>query len=189
MPTKLGVRVVLLVEDEALECFGRRVLLRFGYRRRDIYAKRAPKGRGSGKDWVTRNYPVEVRTHRRTSSYQENIEIVVGIDADEIAVEERGRKLDAALENAGLERRRPDEKICLFIPKWNIETWIVYLSGIAVDEARDDYKNHPNVRNVDYVRLAEAFVDSFRSWKQGTVDDTMPLSMIMTFAEMKRFGL
>ena len=70
MPTKRGVRVVLLVEDEALERFVRRVLLAFGLRTRDIRVERSPKGQGSGKDWVTRNYPAEVRAHRSKAGYQ-----------------------------------------------------------------------------------------------------------------------
>ena len=88
MPTRRGIRVVLLVEDEALECFVRRVLLAFSFQTRDIRVKRAPKGKGSGKDWVTSNYPDEVRTHR-SKAYQQNIAIVVGIDADEDKVDKR----------------------------------------------------------------------------------------------------
>jgi hypothetical protein len=189
MPTKRGIRVVLLVEDEALECFVRRVLLDLSFQTRDIRVKRSPKGRGSGKDWVTKNYPDEVRAHRAKASYQENIGIVVGIDADEETVQERGRALDAVLERSGLEKRRSEEKFCLIIPKWNIESWLVYLGGEAIDEDKDDYKNHPSIRNVDYPTMADAFVERYRSWRQGSVDQTTPPSMIAAFEEIKRFGL
>jgi len=180
---------VLLVEDEALECFVRRVLLAFGFRRRDIYVKRAPKGQGSAKAWVTRNYPEEVRTHRSKAGYQENIALVVGIDADEKAVEDRARELDAALEGAGLKKRDLGEKFCLVIPKWNIETWLVYLTGFDVQEDLDDYKNHRSLKNVDYATIADEFVLRYRSWKQGKPVETTPRSMISAFEEMQRFGL
>ena len=48
MSTKRGVRVVLLVEDEALERFVRRVLLAFGFQTRDIRVKRVPERAGLG---------------------------------------------------------------------------------------------------------------------------------------------
>jgi hypothetical protein len=189
MPTKLGIRALLLVEDEALERFIRRVLLSLGFQTRDIRVKRCPKGQGSAKDWVRRNYPQEARSHRSRASYQENIALIVGTDADELEVVERVRTLDDALVDAGLEIRQPDEKIFLVVPKWNIETWLVHLNGDEVDESRDDYKNDRRIRNVAYAKTAVAFVERYRKWKQGNVVETTPPSMIMTFEEMKRFGL
>jgi hypothetical protein len=189
MPNKRGIRVVLLVEDEVLECFVRRVLLALGFQPRDIRVERAPTGRGSAKDWVTKNYPNEVRVHRRKASYQDNIGIVVGTEADEKTVQERCRMLDSALETAGLEIRQPGEKFCLIVPKWNIETWLVNLGGENIDEDRNDYKNHSSSRNVDYPVVANGFVERYRNWKQGNFDETTPSSMIATFEEMKRFGL
>ena len=188
MPTKRGVRVVLLVEDEALECFVRRVLLAFGFQTRDIRVKRSPKGKGSAKDWVTRNYPDEVRVHRSKSGYQSNIALVVGTDGDERTVQERVRALDAGLEGAGLEKRKIEERFCLIIPKWHIETWLMALSGFEVDEAKN-YKNDPRIKDVDYVTTANEFVGRYRNWKQGNPAQLTPPSMIIAFGEMKRIGL
>jgi hypothetical protein len=101
----------------------------------------------------------------------------------------RGVRVMLLVEDAGLVRRQPAEKICLFIPMWNIETWLVYLHGIAVDEHRDDYRNDRTIRNVDYIRIANGFVQRYRSWMQGNVVETTPPSTITTFEEMKRFGL
>ena len=188
MPTKRGVRVVLLVEDEALERFVRCVLLAFGFRTRDIRVERSPKGQGSGKDWVTRNYPAEVRVHRSKAGYQQNIALVVGVDADEQTVVERVRKLDLALEGAGLGKREPVEKLCLMIPRWHIETWLLYLSGFEVDE-ETTYKNDPRIKNVDYAPVADEFVRRYRNWKQGNLIETTLLAMITAFEEMKRLDL
>lgn len=189
MSTRRGVRILLLVEDGALECFVRRVLNVFDIQTRDIRVARSPKGRGSAKDWVTRNYADEVRSHRSKARYQENIAIVVGVDADEKTVEEQARKLDTALEDAGLEKRQAADKFCLIIPKWNIETWLAYLSGNGVDESRRDYKNHPSIKNIDYVKVAEEFVRRHRNWKQGDTTETTVPSMIAAFEEMKRLTL
>jgi hypothetical protein len=109
MPTGRGIRVVLLVEDEALERFIRHALLIFGF--------------------------------------------------------------------------------CLIIPKWNIESWLVYLCGDDVDESRDDYKNHRRVKDVDYAQVAGQFVERYRNWKAGNNTETALSSMIAAFEEMRQFGL
>lgn len=96
--------------------------------------------------------------------------------------------MDAALENAGLEKRKSGEKLCLIIPKWHIETWLVSLSGFEVDEERK-YKNDPGIKNVEYVRVANEFVERYRNWKQGDPTQLTPSSMITSFEEMKRINL
>ena len=72
-------------------------------------------------------YPQEVRTYRSKSTYLSTLLAVV-IDADTHTVEQRLAQLDTAL------TRQDDEKIAIFVPKRNIETWTHYLMGEAVDE-------------------------------------------------------
>jgi hypothetical protein len=187
VPTGRGVRIVLLVEDEAMECFVRRVLKGLGNQTRIVRVERSPQGKGSAKTWVTKNYIKEVRAHRSKVRHQANIGLVVGTDADNLTARERREELDAALAVAGFPRRQSEEKICLIIPKWNIETWLVHLDGFEVDENSDDYKNHRSIKNIDYGMLAEKFIERYRSWKQGIVAETMPPSMILAFEELKRF--
>ena len=90
MPTKRGVRVVLLVEDEALECFVRRVLLAFGFQTRDIRVERSPKGKGPRRIGSRGITPKKSGSIEARSGYQANIGLVVGTDADERTREERG---------------------------------------------------------------------------------------------------
>jgi len=57
--------------------------------------------------------------------------LIVVIDADRNTVAERIKQLDSVLE----EKRHRKEKIAIFVPKRNIETWIHYLqSGEPIDE-------------------------------------------------------
>ena len=74
------------------------------------------------------------------------------------------------------------------IPRWHIETWLLYLSGFEVDE-ETKYKNDPRIKNVDYAPIADEFVRRYRNWKQGNLTETTLLAMIMAFEEMKRIGL
>src|SRR3954452_22214457 len=108
MPTRRGVRVALLVEDEALDRFAYCVLLVLGFHRREIRVERSPKGQGSAKQWVSRRFPNEVQAQRRKANSQ-NVALVVGTDADEIEVIERARELDSSLDNAGLDPRESKE--------------------------------------------------------------------------------
>lgn len=55
-------------------------------------------------------------------------------DADVIEVAERLRQLADALEESRVPLPTPKERIGVFVPKRNIETWIHYLMGQAVNE-------------------------------------------------------
>lgn len=61
------------------------------------------------------------------------------LDGDRQGVDARCRELDEACDAAKVERRRSDERVAIFVPTWNIETWLAYLDGQRVDEQRNDY--------------------------------------------------
>ena len=111
MPTGRGVRFTVLVEDRALERFVRACLYALGVRTREIRIVPFPTGRGSAKQWIDREYPIQVQAHRRRGS--ENIALVVGTDADEQTVQQRVQRLADVLHEAGLEARTPQERIAI----------------------------------------------------------------------------
>jgi hypothetical protein len=90
----------------------------------------SPYGRGAAEAFVRKQYPNEVREYRRKRS-RLNIGLVVFMDADNKSVADRLIELERDL---GREKRQPDERIGIFIPKRNIETWIRHLQGKSVDE-------------------------------------------------------
>ena len=95
------------------------------------------KGEGSGEQHVRTQYIEEVKHYRRTSSYSPvGTHLIVIIDADKHTVEERLSQLDLALVIDGQVKRQAKEKIAIFVPKRNIETWIHYLMGESVDEQK-----------------------------------------------------
>jgi len=121
------VEVVVLCEDRQQEVFARYFLVSCGINPRRIRANICPKGKKAGEQHVRETYPKEVRAYRSRSAYQ-NIGLIVMIDADLRAVSERLRELDAVLGNDGQVRRHAAERIAVFIPKRNVETWIHYLT-------------------------------------------------------------
>lgn len=119
--------IVILCEDRQQEVFTRYFLEKF-YRihPRRIRSNLPPAGVGSGEQWVRQQYRIEVKTYRRYSS-SKKIALVVMIDADNLTYEERHRQLSKMLTDANLDERQPHERIALFIPKRNIETWLYFL--------------------------------------------------------------
>lgn len=152
-------RVIVLAEDERHQRFIRRYLHRLGYESHDIRAVTAPSGRGSAEQWVRLQYSAEVREYRRRSA-RKDIRLIVVIDADIHNVDRRIDQLRVSLEQAGLPARDAAEGIVHLIPRRNVETWILCLSGRQVDEVTD-YKLEEDVD-----KLIKAAALTFFEWSR-----------------------
>ncbi len=130
-------QVVVLCEDRQQEVFARHFLVNCGINRHRIRVNVAPRGRGSGEQHVRQEYPREVKEHR-ARHHRLNVALAVLIDADTKSVDDRLGQLDNELTSNSFPGRRPDERIAVFVPKRNIETWIHYLMGETVNEV-DEY--------------------------------------------------
>ncbi len=130
-------KAIVLAEDQFHQRFVYRYLsclTQFRNPTHDIRGRIAPRGRGSGEQWVREQYASEVREHR---SRAVQTALVVVIDADTNNVDRRTQQLRDTLAAAGLQSRTANERIVHLIPKRNIETWVVVLNGIATDETAD----------------------------------------------------
>ena len=128
--------VIILCEDRQHEVFMRTFLIGRGVSPHRIRVKIAPEGRGSGEQYVRRQYPKEVKVYR-SKCHHLNIALATMIDADTKSVIDRQNELDTSLTEAQLNRRQENERIGIFVPKRNIETWLYYLMGDGVDEMTD----------------------------------------------------
>ena len=137
-------RVVVLAEDQIHQQFARRHLYRLGYQRHEIHMSDLPSGRGCGEQWVRDRYAREVRAGRRR---QAETALVAVIDADRGDVDRRFQQMRQPLERNGLAARGPNERIVHLIPKRNIETWILCLNGVIVEEELD-YKGAPGTDEI-----------------------------------------
>ena len=119
-----------MCEDKQHESFFRRLLTASGFPRHKITVRKYPSGKGAGEKHVRDKFPIEVRQHRRRATHMLCCLLAVA-DADKRSVDQRHAELWGALTPA----RSADERIAVFIPKRNIETWIHYLLGKGpVDE-------------------------------------------------------
>jgi hypothetical protein len=151
--------IVVLGEDLRHSNFARRYLERDGHNKRNIRIEISPSGRGSGEQYVREHYPVEVK-HYRSRSQHRKAALVTVIDADTGSVASREVELETELTSAGERKREKTEKIALLIPKRHIETWLLCLTRITVEELAD----YRNTREVD-TRTKDA-ANTFYDWSR-----------------------
>jgi dephospho-CoA kinase len=130
--THKQTQIVILCEDRQQEVFARKYFEARGINRRKITPIICPNGKQSGEQYVREHYAEEVKTFRRKQ--RENRALVVVIDADTQSVINRLKQLDQHLEADNQPQRMNHERIAIFVPKRNIETWIAFAGGEAVDE-------------------------------------------------------
>jgi hypothetical protein len=171
--------VIILCEDTQQEVFVRHWLRGKGFQKFRINKSRLAQG--SGEHYVRTQYSFEVRELRRNNSYSPvGSALVVVIDADILPVAQRMEQLETELTSQAQARRQDTDAITVLIPKRNIETWIHYLRGQAVDEVT----LYPKLRKAnecapDVRRLANASSDS-------DVLNQAPPSLQRGVEEMKR---
>ncbi len=185
MAKKKGVRVILLVEDETLERFARTVLRYLGFSKHELRPCPFPVGKNA-KQWVTQDYPNQVQAQRREANHQ-RIALLVGTDADELTVQKRCDALAVSLSAANVLKRKVDECIVLWIPKWHVETWILHLSRVHVNE-NQSYKHEAKAKVPDFDEIGREFVRLFRESQENWAASVLP-SLKVAFQETKRLGL
>ncbi|MEG4575998.1 hypothetical protein QUA56_25520 [Microcoleus sp. N3A4] len=140
--------VTILCEDIDQERFIRQYLICRGLEDHKIKDYGNPKGRliENNNALIVKDYPALIKSSR--SRKYRNIAVVVMIDADEDSLDDRKRSLNIALDetagNLNKDPRLPDEKVAIFVPARNIETWFYYInsyrSGQECNESTD-YKD------------------------------------------------
>jgi len=128
-----NVNTVILCEDRQHEAFARRFLMQTG---KSLGVQRvvvSPKGRRSGEQFVRARFAEELAYYRSRQHRVEQALIVV-IDADLSEVADRIEQVEDAATEGGQERRRVTERVAIFVPARNIETWLAYPDGQAVNE-------------------------------------------------------
>lgn len=166
-------QVIILAEDKRHQNFVVRYLRRRRYKN-EIFFEKLPSGSGCGEQWVRENYARSVGAYRARARKARTALIVV-IDADTGDVIRRTRQLQEAL---GKDARKDDEEIVHLIPRRNIETWILHLTGEDVDE-EEDYKNS------DVDRMIPAAAKRFHDWTSQPPAECLP-SLTDGLQETKR---
>lgn len=173
----------ILGEDHRQVSFTRRVLELLSFDRRKIFGQPVPDGDGCGRQFVNGKYAELVARNRQKRSFAMRT-LVVSIDADNQSIQQRKRELDEQLKAANMDIRESAEPVVVWVPKRNIETWLLHLTGKEVDESQN-YKQQ--VREGKILKAAsERFVDELRVWrKTPAVVSSLP-SLIDAYSEIER---
>lgn len=163
------VQLVLLCEDKQHEAFARRFLNEMGWEMRALRVEKAPGGRGAGEQFVRNRFPLELKVHRSRPVSQA---LVVLIDGDAEGTAARLQHLAEACRETSVPERTGDERVAVFVPTWNIETWLAYLDGEDVTEGRRDYPRLARER--DCQRHVEALA---RMCRDGRLREPAPTSL------------
>ena len=172
------VQVVIICEDQQQEVFARHFFMEKGFSRHDIRSRICAKGKQSAEQYVRKQYPVEVQAYRQKAMYM-GVALSVAIDADSRKVIERKQQMDKALIDTGLEARKVTEKIVIWVPKRNIETWIHFLMDSDVDENNEYAK-------LDKPGVCKPLLRKLFSMYPAGLPKTAPPSLHDAFLEMKR---
>jgi hypothetical protein len=163
------VQLVLLCEDKQHEVFARRFLNEMGWETRAMRVEKVPGGRGAGEQFVRKRFPVELKAHRSRSVSQA---LVVLIDGDAEGTAVRLQQLSQACRESGVAERTDHDSVAVFIPTWNIETWLAYLDGEEVMEGKPDYPRLSRER--DCQRHVETLA---RMCRDGNLREPAPSSL------------
>ena len=172
------VQLVILCEDRQHSAFARRFAEASGWEKRQIEILLSPKGRGCGEQWGREQYVREVRKLRSAPHVARAV--VTVIDEDTQGAGRRDAQLAKALVAAGLPARKADEGVLHVIPARNIETWLAYLRGEAVD-ATTVYPKLAHERD------CRPLVDRLKTMcDAGQLRETAPPSLVSACVEYRK---
>ena len=164
------VQLVLLCEDRQQATFLRRFFKSVGWMGR-LRPRFSPLGKGSAEQFVRQEFPKEIEAYRRNRN-RVSCELVAMLDGDADSVDARLTALDKACNQASVAPRDNADRVAVFVPTWNIETWLAYLNGETVDETRKDYLRLKRERD------CRPHVDSLvRMCREGRLREPAPSSL------------
>ncbi len=130
-----SVQCIVVCEDIQHEVFARRFLKLSKIQPHNIRIRRCPnpKSGGDAKHWIKTNLPDQLgglKSYNTKNRFTALVLIVIA-DADDKTVEQRIKHVTSGCSP----KPNPNENVCFIIPKWTIETWIMYLRDGSADES------------------------------------------------------
>ena len=164
---------IILAEGKGDYDFVRRYLKgRYGKRSAEVKrVQTVAAGDGSGEQQVRQRFPKELQALRAYSGV--NRYLVVITDGDRYSPEQRRSQLEQQA------ARRQGDKVAIFVPCRNLESWFAWLDGVFQDE-ETDYK--PQYRNAQAGKLGERLAEQCRE-KQ---PNDLPVSLQDACEELQR---
>ncbi|NOQ34589.1 MAG: hypothetical protein GQ569_01675 [Methylococcaceae bacterium] len=137
-------QIFILCEDTNHYHFARKYFELLGFNKRKIYSRHNPKriSVGSGAKYVENNYLQQIKAFKSKANHLDCILIVI-IDDDTKNLIQNLYQLYTPSAN---------EKILIFSPKRNIESWFHYIEGNLIDETEDYKKNYRDAKPTEFAK-------------------------------------
>ena len=180
--------VIILCEDLDQEQFITQYLVERGLNKIRCFSNVKDNNNAT----VIKKYPALVKSYRQ-KKHKKNMALIIMIDGDDKTFHQRIRSLNKALDEREGELnkylRQPDEKIAIFVPTRNIETWFEYVNGNNNCNEQDDYKNN-NLGKKERIKLAKDSATKLAKeiCPQGLPPDAPP-SLLHACQELERLQL
>ena len=180
MSGRRRVAITVLCEDAQHEAFARSFCDKaLGRSVRDLRVNKSPKGRGSGAGFVLKQFPKLLAQYR---GFHAGVALIVIVDGDTAGVRARMKQFDEECEEGDVPARQPDDPAYVFVPARAIETWLAYLDGEPVDEAR----KYPHV-GLHKARECAPYVDKLLDMcRQNALRQPAPMSLTAACEEYER---
>ena len=183
MSGRRRVAITVLCEDAQHEAFARSFCKKaLGRSVRDMRVIKSPQGRGSGADFVLKNFPQLLAQYRGSHA---GVALIVIVDGDTAGVRGRMKQFEEECEkceDGSVPARQPADPAYVFVPARAIETWLIYLDGKTVDEA----KKYPHLR-LHKARDCAPYVDRLLDMcQQNALRQPAPASLTAACEEYER---
>ncbi len=131
------IRFTILCEGRRDYYFTKAVIqTKMGKNRTEFFRSQTVSGRGSGEQQVRRRFVMELEARRKRPRL-ENHWLVVVTDGDGLSVEQRKATLYKEVTQKGLDPPLPNERVAIFVPCRNIESWVQWVETDEVDETQN----------------------------------------------------
>lgn len=139
-----NAQIFILCEDTTHYHFTKKYFELLGFNSRKIRGDYNAKGRsvGSGAEFVKNHYEKELKAFHSKVTHIDCILVIV-IDDDTKNHVQHLFNLYQPISN---------EKILIFSPKRNIESWFYYIDGNLIDENEDYKKHYKNAKPTEYAK-------------------------------------
>lgn len=157
--------IIVLCEDQEQQNLVRRYLIRTNHETRSFRFQPLPGAVQCGSQYVRERFRDQVAACRGILGRRASCLLIVVTDADNLSVREREESLRQQLKINGDPDLVDDEPVVIFIPKWQIETWIKCLLGQQISEEDRD-SDKPAVSAEEIKAAAETLYDWTRQGVQ-----------------------
>jgi hypothetical protein len=137
-------QIFILCEDRTHYHFAKKYFELLGFNGRKIRGSHNPKGRsvGSGAVFVKEHYEKELKAFRSKVTHLDCVLVIIIDDDTKNHVQHLYNFYQPLI----------NEKILIFSPKRNIESWFHYIDGNSIDESEDYKKYHKNAKLTEYAK-------------------------------------